>query len=336
MNQIQNKHTIASIDLAKIFFCCCIIALHTNVLSIIDSDIYYYIKKIVFRSAVPFFFVTSGYFLGKKIKYVEDTNKCIMNYCKRLLLPLVVFSIINYIELDAAMLSEGRSLMSIVLSNIRSSLFYPPGALWFVWACIIGSIMLIPFFKRNKLGLALILGIVLYVWALICNNYYFIIFDTSIKTLVDQYTKIFISPRNGIFLGFILLTIGACCSRIKVPRKTSYALLLMSFTFLLAEVFLLKDRAYADEGSLYISQLLFIPSLLLVLLNTDIYIPYDISITMRKLSVGMYYLHKPILFIVSFITMSVVVRFLTTLIVALAICLLSYNSKFKKLEQLLS
>lgn len=129
--------TKSSIDIAKFVFCLCIIAIHTHLFGN-----YYWIEQYILRLGVPFFFITSGYFLGKKLEVYQnksDIKSVIRKYCLRLLLPLIIFSIVNLIEVNIDYYNSGKSLQDIVLLDIRSVLFYPQGALWFVQACIVGG-----------------------------------------------------------------------------------------------------------------------------------------------------------------------------------------------------
>ena len=56
------KNGFGYIDIVKFIFSICIIALHTLVLDSFNSDINWYVTHCIFRLAVPFFFVTSGFF----------------------------------------------------------------------------------------------------------------------------------------------------------------------------------------------------------------------------------------------------------------------------------
>ena len=59
-----------AVDLLKVIFCVFIICLHTEFLENtigVSSNLTWIIKQYFFRLAVPFFFVTSGYFLGEKL-----------------------------------------------------------------------------------------------------------------------------------------------------------------------------------------------------------------------------------------------------------------------------
>lgn len=83
---------VKSIDLLKYLFCLCVVAIHCGTLANIDSDVGYFVTQGVFRLAVPFFFVASGYFLGSKIiRNPENMDFMYKKYIKRLLIPLVFF-----------------------------------------------------------------------------------------------------------------------------------------------------------------------------------------------------------------------------------------------------
>ena len=175
-SELRSERTYSTIDVSKYFFCLCIIALHTHLLSFLPTFQYYIIEKNLFRLAVPFFFISSGYFLASKwYKYVGGFH-VIKRYCKRLMLPLLVFSFV-YISQYAvySFFFNGKSMMHIALVLARNIIFYPMGALWFVQACIVGALLLYPFLKRNKLSLAIACGFILYAIGQLFNSYSFII-----------------------------------------------------------------------------------------------------------------------------------------------------------------
>lgn len=170
------QKTNSAIDISKFFFCLCIIALHAKLFSAFSEMVDYYVTQSVLRLAVPFFFVTSGYFLGMKLvkSDIGQYKELVLNYCKRLLLPLLFFDAVNLVERGVYNYVQGETLFYIVLKSIKSIIFYPPGAMWFLQACIIGALLLLPFLKSKKLNFALVFGAVLYMFALLCNNYFFL------------------------------------------------------------------------------------------------------------------------------------------------------------------
>lgn len=175
-SELRSERTYSTIDVSKYFFCLCIIALHTHLLSFLLTFQYYIIEKNIFRLAVPFFFISSGYFLASKWYKYDGGFHVIKRYCKRLMLPLLVFSFV-YISQYAvySFFFNGKSMMHIALVLARNIIFYPMGALWFVQACIVGALLLYPFLKRNKLSLAIACGFILYAIGQLFNSYSFII-----------------------------------------------------------------------------------------------------------------------------------------------------------------
>ena len=175
-SELRSGRLYSSIDISKYFFCICIIALHTHLLSFLPTFQYYIIEKNLFRLAVPFFFISSGYFLASKWYKYDGGFYVIKRYCKRLMLPLLVFSFV-YISQYAvySFFYNGKSMMHIALVLARNIIFYPMGALWFVQACIVGALLLYPFLKRNKLSLAIACGFILYGIGQLFNSYSFII-----------------------------------------------------------------------------------------------------------------------------------------------------------------
>ena len=80
---IEDKTSTSSIDLMKLFFAICIVAIHTGLLNQFSSATNWYIMHMIFRLAVPFFFITSGYFFGKKFLPVENNYSDRMKVCKK-------------------------------------------------------------------------------------------------------------------------------------------------------------------------------------------------------------------------------------------------------------
>ena len=70
-HRVNSKDTLPEmtniIDTLKLFFALCIVCIHTGILNGFSNPVNWYITHLVFRLGVPFFFVTSGMFLGRKL-----------------------------------------------------------------------------------------------------------------------------------------------------------------------------------------------------------------------------------------------------------------------------
>ena len=166
--------TYFAIDILKFIFALFIVILHTDVF---NGSI---VEPLLFRLAVPFFFVCSGYFLNNKIiknphQSFYQIKPILYKYIRRLGLFLLVFEPIVMILYCIGLYHTYGDIKIVVFQSLRNIIFYPIGALWYIQGVIVACIMLIPFFLKNRIKYALILGIPLFIFALICNRYNFAI-----------------------------------------------------------------------------------------------------------------------------------------------------------------
>ena len=236
----------------------------------------------------------------------SDRKRC-QELHKRLFLPYAVFSIIWIIQLLIDDAIGGLGFWDSLIQLIQYILFYPRGALWYVWASIIGVLMLYPFMRKKKLLLALPLGAALFMVGLLANNYYFIADGSPwLKPIVDGYLEICLVSNNAPFVGFVFLLIGMliCEYYEKITERISFKgglfLLFISCALLIYEDSFLKSKANSiGDGAFYLSQLVYVPAVFY--LTTRFKRPRisrELSTTAKNLSTGIYFLHVPILWII--------------------------------------
>lgn len=341
-----DRQTDTTVDILKFVFCIFIIALHTKLLEVVPAEFGFFIEKVFFRTAVPYFFVASGYYLRKRFVCKTDSTQStiLLSYIKRLLFPFSIFLFISLRQSWTTYMISGWSKTHIFKQLLKDAFVYPVGALWFVFALIIAVIIIYPFQKkRNGLNICLFAGVCLYFFALICNNYYFIVINTPLQSIIDGYLHFFVSARNGFFVGIVYVSLGMKCfdwrseKKLLLKKRGLFVFFLFLFVLYIAEIEFLHihNFLFNDDGSLYFTQLLFVPILFLLSVSFSLPIPISFSILFRNLSTGMYYLHRPILWWVSFYSKNQIINFLIVVIIALSICLFSYNFKFKKRYYLL-
>lgn len=281
------------INVAKLFFACCIVALHCD-LCPEGSVVGWMISKVVFRSAVPFFLLCTAYY------FFESAKRCglgvaLKKYAQRLAIPLVFYSIVYNAYYAVRMMAAGYSFAETALYIGHHCLFYPLGALWFILAVLVGaclSVLLQTICKKRWVRWMIVS--VLYAFALCCNTYYFVVKDTPWGLVVDQYLTVFLSARNGLFLALLYFEIARFISDRKENAQPSVLpkiLLLVGLVLLLLESWLTYSQASADDHSLFIAQILWIPSLFLILRDAKISWKCDTAI-LRKLSSGVYFVHR--------------------------------------------
>ena len=278
------------VDVFKLIFAIAVVIIHTQLYSKCSDSFIWFLSALFTRLAVPFFMITSSYFLGIKIK--EKGFDAFREYRKTLWPKLLFWGTLAIILNAIVWYKTSIDYFKTPLSVIQQILFYPKGAMWFILALIVSSYIL-EFFLKKKVSVIVvaIIALGLFIFALICNNYFFVIENSALGGIIKQYMHFCISARNGVFL-FIYMFIGYTISSgnlMKLDKKTYIIIVVFGYALLLSESMLLHGVTTLDDSSLFISYLILVPGLLLLLLKFDLIIPHHKD--MRNLSGVMYYTH---------------------------------------------
>lgn len=326
------KENYAYIDYLKFFFCICVIGIHAQIFYNFNNTFDYVVFHSVFRSAVPFFFVASTFFLGLKLKNksLDDKNIIINKYLIRLIIPYIFWMVVSSIKV-ISMLDGG--LLVKIIKLIRVALFNPWSALWYIWALIVFLIIykvLINIFKdKFNINVLLVISLVLYLIALLCNNYYFLIENTFMNKIINTYMNIFITPRNGILIS-IFMVLGLKLSDIKDKFNNKNKLIISSiilFIILVIETLLIRNNSFLDDRSLYITFIIFIP--ILFILFTKFKSNKNTTL-IRNLSTGLYFMHCPTLMLLKLFLVNEYALFISAIVIDTIILLVLYkiNNKY--------
>lgn len=148
------------VDIMKLFFAICIVGIHTGLLNELPDRVAWYIMHLVFRLGVPFFFVTSGYFFGKKVVPVARDSEKRMSVCRRYVrknLPTFLFwSIIGLLWYTRTLVYNQSDF--IILRLVRTAIFYPQGAMWFVLASMVAVCIICLLWNHKKILVFLSVG----------------------------------------------------------------------------------------------------------------------------------------------------------------------------------
>lgn len=296
------KKQLAFVDMAKFGFAIGVVLIHSGCLAGSDMPSWLIMHGIL-KLAVPFFFCAAGFFLYESLQKTQETDQAVKKYLKRLLIPLCFWLTLNLPVVVFGYLKDGNGISEILLKLGRDLIFYPWGAMWFVSALIVATLLIMPFYKKNRLQYTVILGLLLYLIGLVFNNYYFVVQGTALQRPIDSILGFAGSMRNGIFEGMFFVAIGMYISKLReehrYSRKTVSLLLLISYVLLLAEIILIKNLPHRDDDSLFIMFIMVIPCLLLFLSDLP-FIKHNTKL-FRNYSTGIYFSHRFILAIVMFL-----------------------------------
>lgn len=197
------------------------------------KDANFWLQHFACRIAVPFYFASSGFLLFKKAPLYKLDNERIKTYCFKILRLLGTWHI-------------------LLLTTEK-------GHLWYLSATAIAIILLSLCLRfRIKLGYIYTIACILYLIGLLGDSYYGIIAPlqniTIFNLIFKGYKFFFSTTRNGVFMGFIFVLMGATFSNQKNMLKTRTALIgfVVSMICLFAEVFLLKRNSIPNDYNMYI------------------------------------------------------------------------------------
>lgn len=215
MNNLQST-TKNSADILKFIMSVFVVATHTSLLSPYLTPLW--------RLAVPVFFVLSGYFFFSKVNTLEKEGDKLA-YLKKSIkhnLQLYFFWFVALLPLTVYVRGYfTKGILKGTLDLIQDFLFASTfQASWYITALIICFILSFYFSKKLNNTCLLIIGIILYIPALLSSNYNFILLENAeaIKAYT-LFTNIFALPCNNFFAGFIYVILGKILSEEKVPHK---------------------------------------------------------------------------------------------------------------------
>lgn len=270
---MKEKKTYDAIDIAKLISALLVVSIHTFPFLDINENANFVLVSIIARLAVPFFFITSGYFFFRKIDFHKKWNdeeniQKWKHYVWRLLKLYIIWSII-YLPYNAVLLYSKGFVWTDIIRYIRDFLF--TGSfyhLWFLPALIFAVSMV--YFLIFKIGMkkTLLISFILYIIGMLGNIYQPLInMIPGVSSVFHMYMQIFGTTRNGLFFGMIFIALGCYVARYKVVMEANQLSLYtgIGIILLVIECVTLKiNGLIQDLSSMY---LMLIPCVLFIFIR---------------------------------------------------------------------
>lgn len=248
---------------------------------------------------MPFFFVASGFFFGKQLFTAKDRNHVLKKYLIRLGIPLAFWEIVNIvIEILKQFFVKKQPVSKIAYNVIKSILFYPYGALWYVQALMIALIIIAYIYKKGWFEKGLFISVVLYTVGLLGNSYYFLIYGTKVQRTIDCYLDMFVSTRNAFFVAlyFVLMGVWIAAHENWVKEiKGKKVIAISAYVVYFLEIYLIRDCKSADDKSMFLFFLVLVPLLFIVVIDSNL--TTTKAKVLRSYSTGIYFMHKAVIHI---------------------------------------
>lgn len=240
--------------------------------------------------ATPFFFACSGFLLFDKCIQMEkkESKRKLVSWTKRLFTLYFAWSIV-YLVFDIIKWIQEGNIATNVKVYLHSLIVYSSGnTIWFLYALIIGGWIVWEMYYHFGVKKTLFFSMLLYLIGSFMYTYSYLIPNGVIKVIYQEYIKIFLTSRNGIFYAPAFIAIGAYLAhkRVEISKKAFVKNTIYSggmFIFVIIEAFLVK-RAEAKAGIEF--TILLVPCTYFVLKALiSIQVTYHkIYIVLRKLS----------------------------------------------------
>ncbi len=227
-----------------------VIAIHTSPLSAYTESGDFILTRIVSRVAVPFFLMTSGFFLISRYAYNGDKLK---KFIKKTAL-IYGISIVIYIPLN---IYNGYFSMDNLIPNMIKDILFDGTMyhLWYLPAVMTGAALGWVLVRKAGFRKAMAITLVLYGIGLFGDSYYGMIDEVPlVKGFYDNLFEISDYTRNGIFFAPVFLVMGGMAAD-KAPRislKKSLVGFGISLLLMLCEGMLLHRFDLQRHDSMYI------------------------------------------------------------------------------------
>lgn len=305
------KNRNESIDLLKFIFSISIIMIHTQLFK--EHQLTYATMTMgLARIAVPFFFITSGYYFYQKVYYQQNVR----SYFIKIIKLFFVFEMIEVMIYTIPLLSmiQKYGVLLYLWKIISVGL---GGIYWYLVSLVLSLLVLLPFWKRQSIIPLLCVGFVLYFIALTNDSYGFYFENTMIQTISKYHTYIWTWPQAGLCSSLLYLSIGALIYKRQLNISHLSLKLFISLICLMFEAYYLQTHG-AYDGNCYLMLIITTPLLFLWALQHE---TLNIKTSfLSKLSLYIYMIHPIVLNCIQFIfPMSHLVLFIITTLITMSI-----------------
>lgn len=282
----------------------------------------YFVQNILGRIAVPFFFISSAYFVRKGCERKQDYIKM---YLKRTINSYLMWSII-FIPIGLDWIYQNMNLapeflpFALIFGIFHIGTYYH---LWYIPAMVFAVYVVDKLKKYFSYRMLFGFAILLFAFGSL-ETYYGLLSAGWLKNLFDFLVSVIFTTRSGLFYGFIFVLLGFYiydkrCILQKIVRFAPL-LTIISACLLLIEGAILYHITRLDMNFMFML-LPFSFTLFLSLLYSPVKIKIQTD-QLRNLSKYYYFIHPIIIVIVEEIGKAFDAKFLSTGIISFIIVLL--------------
>lgn len=238
------------IDWLRLAAAILVIAIHTSPLADFSETGDFILTRVLARIAVPFFFMTSGYFL---LSRYHDSDRKFRHFLKKTGW-IYGASILLYLPLNFrnGYFSQSQLLPELLKDLIFDGTMYH---LWYLPASMLGMLIAWKLVEKLDFSKGLVMALLLYLVGLFGDSYYVVVEKLPLlKAFYDRLFELFDYTRNGLFFAPVFLMLGGFIAdeRRKLSSVEAGVGFLISLGLLLAEALILHRHGFQRHDSMYV------------------------------------------------------------------------------------
>lgn len=238
------------IDWLRLAAAILVIAIHTSPLADFNETGDFILTRVLARIAVPFFFITSGYFL---LSRYHDSDRKLRHFLKKTGW-IYGASILLYLPLNFrnGYFSQSQLLPELLKDLIFDGTMYH---LWYLPASMLGMLIAWKLVEKLDFSKGLVMALLLYLVGLFGDSYYVVVEKLPLlKAFYDRLFELFDYTRNGLFFAPVFLILGGFIAdeRRKLSSVEAGVGFLISLGLLLAEALILHRHGFQRHDSMYV------------------------------------------------------------------------------------
>lgn len=238
------------IDWLRLAAAILVIAIHTSPLANFNETGDFILTRVLARIAVPFFFITSGYFL---LSRYHDSDRKLRHFLKKTGW-IYGASILLYLPLNFrnGYFSQSQLLPELLKDLIFDGTMYH---LWYLPASMLGMLIAWKLVEKLDFSKGLVMALLLYLVGLFGDSYYVVAEKLPLlKAFYDRLFELFDYTRNGLFFAPVFLMLGGFIAdeRRKLSFVEAGVGFFISLGLLLAEALILHRHGFQRHDSMYV------------------------------------------------------------------------------------
>lgn len=287
----------AGIDLCKLIASLLVVILHCLGNTLGNAGVFF--VRNVSSMAVPFFFVTSGFFYARGLEKAEDCDSYHRAYVVRLIGLYIIWGVgFLLLKMPGYVDKYGSNIVYLFSFIVRKIVFVGMGVYWYYLA-LAESVLIIHWFsKKDKEWLMYLLAVVLYFIGVVFAGFREVLRPMHIiSSFFDGVYFVFSWNNNVFFLGLPCVAIGWYIYKNKVKVSTPIAAGLLCVSLLLkSSETLVNGHLYMCELSMF--QILTGSSFFLLAYSLEFTLNENTTMRIRGISTTIFLTHSIFLFFI--------------------------------------